>query len=81
VVDELAGLRGGHTNKALGPSREKVPNRYTLMSLVGALGLAVQLVEDPEAVCSGGGQSAVPAMRITMAACPRQRCAKPGRSS
>ena len=46
MVDELAGLRGGHINEALGPSREKVPNRYTLMSLVGALGLAVQLVED-----------------------------------
>lgn len=47
TVDDIAGLATGHTNKALGPSREKSPNLFTLMSIVGALGLGVQLVEDP----------------------------------
>jgi len=48
IVDELAGLTGGHWNKVAGPSRIKTPSLYTLMSVIGALGLAVQLVEDPE---------------------------------
>jgi hypothetical protein len=50
MIDEIAGLTDGHFDKAAGPSRVKPPNLYTLMSIIGALGLAVQLVEDPERV-------------------------------
>src|SRR6266436_337272 len=49
VVDELAGLASGHCGKALGPTREKTPTLFTLMSLIGALGLAIQFVPDPDA--------------------------------
>jgi len=48
VVDELAGLTRGHFDKACGPSRVKRPNLDTLMSIVGALGWAIQFVDDPE---------------------------------
>jgi hypothetical protein len=47
AVDELAGLTPGHWDKATGPSRVRMLTLVTLMALCGALGLAVQLVEDP----------------------------------
>jgi hypothetical protein len=49
AVDAIAGLTSGHTGKVLGPSREKRPLTYKLLSIIGALGLAIQLVEDPDA--------------------------------
>jgi hypothetical protein len=48
VLDEIAGLTDGYTDKALGPTQAKRPSTYNLLSLIGALGLAVQLVEDPD---------------------------------
>jgi hypothetical protein len=54
VVDDLAGLVEGHTDKVLGPTRtKKSPNIITLMCLAGALGLAVQLVDDPDSRVQG----------------------------
>jgi hypothetical protein len=49
VVEEIAGLTIGHWDKACGPTSVKSPNLYTLTALAGALGLAVVLVEDPDA--------------------------------
>jgi hypothetical protein len=50
TVDEIAGMTLGHWDKACGPSRVKSPNLFTLMSLIGALGLAVQFVDDPDRI-------------------------------
>jgi Helix-turn-helix domain len=50
VVDEIAGYTTGWWDKVAGPSRMKSPSLATLMALCGALGLAVQLVEDPDTV-------------------------------
>jgi hypothetical protein len=48
TVDALAGLTLGHFDKIAGPTRGRFPRLDTFMALVGALGLAVTLVEDPE---------------------------------
>jgi hypothetical protein len=48
MVDDLAGLTLGHFDKIAGPARDRLPKLPTLMAVIGALGLAVQLVEDPD---------------------------------
>jgi hypothetical protein len=48
TVDHLAGLTLGHFDKIAGSSRDRVPTLPTLFAVLGALGLAVQLVEDPD---------------------------------
>jgi hypothetical protein len=64
TVDEIAGLTSGHCGKVLGPTREKAPTLFTLMTLVGALGLAVQLVPDPETQVQGRWQKRLTPPRV-----------------
>jgi hypothetical protein len=44
TLEDICGLTTGHADKVLGPSRVRSPSLALLMALVGALGLAVQLV-------------------------------------
>ncbi len=50
TVDEIAGNQSGYTGKLLGQSRTKAISMAMLFTLSGALGLAVAVVEDPEAI-------------------------------
>ena len=53
VVDELSGMTDGYFDKVAGPSRIKTLGLCGLMAIAGALGLAVQLVPDPDAKVAG----------------------------
>ena len=48
VVDELAGLCGGHTAKVMTGRRR--PGYVSLGALLGAMGLKLLIVEDPEQI-------------------------------
>ena len=48
MVDELAGMTDGHFDKVAGPTRAKRASLDTFIAFAGALGLAVQLVPDPD---------------------------------
>ena len=48
AIDEVAGLTLGHTDKAIGPARTRGLTMITYMNIIGALGCALVLVEDPE---------------------------------
>ncbi len=48
VVDDIAGLTRGHTNKMLRPHPGKAIGRQSLGLLLGALGLKLLIAVDPE---------------------------------
>jgi hypothetical protein len=48
TVDELSGYTDGWFDKVAGPTRIKPLPLATLMAIAGALGYAVQFVEDPD---------------------------------
>jgi hypothetical protein len=48
-LDEVGGLPSGYSGKLLGARRVKTCGAKSLFPLLGALGLALALVEDPEA--------------------------------
>src|SRR5262245_20322700 len=77
LVDEIAGLTSGHWGKIT--ARERSPTVYTLMSIVGALGLAVTLVPDPDATVARRWEKR--REHLTTAGSARPPCAKPARSS
>jgi hypothetical protein len=49
-LDELAGLSSGYSAKVLGPSRVKGVGVMSLWCLLGALGKAITVTDDPEAI-------------------------------
>jgi hypothetical protein len=50
TIDSIAGLQSGYTSKLLAPKPIKNLGPMSFGSLLGALGLAVVVVEDPEMV-------------------------------
>ena len=48
ALDTLAGTVRGHWDKCCGPARHKMPTLVSLMAWIGALGLAIELAEDPD---------------------------------
>jgi hypothetical protein len=50
TIDSIAGLQSGYTSKLLAPKPIKNLGPMSFGSLLGALGLAVVVVEDPQAV-------------------------------
>jgi hypothetical protein len=48
VLDEVAGLTPGHTNKCLGPSRERGIGAATLEAYLMALAIDLHMVENAE---------------------------------
>ena len=46
LLDDLAGLQSGYTSKLLAPNRVKNLGALSLPALLGALGVALVLVED-----------------------------------
>lgn len=50
TVDHIAGLPMGHTGRLLGPRQTKRIGHISLGALLGALGLALVVVEDLEAL-------------------------------
>lgn len=50
LIDHLAGLQAGYTSKLLAPSRIKNFGAMSLPAVLGALGVALTLVEDSAAI-------------------------------
>lgn len=50
TIDGIAGLQSGYTSKLLAPTPIKNLGPMSFGSLLGALGLAVVVVEDPQAI-------------------------------
>src|SRR5215469_15439449 len=62
VIDETAGLQSGYTGKLLGAAQIKTIGRISMGPLLGALGLALVVVEDPEAAARA---ARMPKRRVT----------------
>jgi hypothetical protein len=50
VLDETAGITSGHSSKLLAPRPMRRLGAVTMPAMLGALGLALVVVEDPEAL-------------------------------
>lgn len=50
VLDETAGITAGHSSKLLAPRPMRRLGAVTMPAMLGALGLALVVVEDPEAL-------------------------------
>ena len=50
LIDALSGLQGGYTAKILGPAQSKRLGPVSTFPLLGALGKALALVDDPEQI-------------------------------
>jgi hypothetical protein len=50
MIDDAAGLPSGYTGEVLTPAQFRGIGRISLGPLFGALGLALAVVEDPEAL-------------------------------
>jgi hypothetical protein len=55
-LDELAGVPKGYSSKILGPARPKKLGPMSLWCLLGALGKAIVVADDPEAVAKLEGR-------------------------
>lgn len=80
TLEELCGLCQGQANRWLGPAREKSPTLNSLMTIAQALGLGLQVVEDPDAVARHrdrwhrrAHRQARPATRVSKIALERAR--------
>jgi hypothetical protein len=66
MVDDLADMTAGHFDKIVGPTRAKSPTLFSLTAFAGALGWAIQFVDDvfrddemvEEELCVDGGGTA-----------------------
>lgn len=50
TIDTIAGLQSGYTSKLLGPLQLKGFSHMSLGAVLGALGIGLVVIEDPEAV-------------------------------
>lgn len=56
VIDELSGLQSGYTAKILGPKQSKRLGPVSTFPLLGALGKALAIVDDPEQIAAVQGR-------------------------
>ncbi|MGV7215898.1 hypothetical protein [Bradyrhizobium sp. UFLA05-112] len=55
-VDDICGLTRGHTNKVLGPRREKRLSPMLIDTYLPAFGIRLAVVDDPEAIARMQGR-------------------------
>lgn len=56
TIDNIAGLQSGYTSKLLGPIQLKGFSHMSLGAVLGALGIGLVVIEDPEATAKVQGR-------------------------